>query len=676
MSYPLTFKFLANYEERNFKQTFLSDSINESQLKNFEKYFKRYIASTLYKDFMSYVFDNTALVFSIIFTVISDDQTFVEDYWKSILVNDLKIDPDASVNGENCVKTLLNIILNSTWNKATMYNVINKINEYKQNGVYVETEKLELFYMLFEKEIDPLHFPYAHLKDFLETLLTLNSHIRQTALYQFIPFVDEQVQKLDFDVPSDWINFISSLVNDKFRTNLFDDKQLEMYLFVKSAFLNISSFLSDLKEIDPCISTSLLLTLRDFTNYCITHQSQSILDLIESYDFKNVLQTYINECKWTPAKLHILDTSKLDVYQKEILENSTNDSHIHFALYPIWKLITQHFLNKRDPGVLYGALESIHKFSTIDYDLQNLIQEEDSYSKVYNIESVINKLKFWLKETYNESLKLKDAYQSKDWFFNFYTYINNLVLSVIYDVCKVLTSPLYAQLKEYDNFISEYIQGNLDAVVYMYFKNKIESQLFKVIEKCLQLRNDTDLNIKNLGDGNVSSITTKLIELVDTFINNLPSLYDLGSSENAKVKIKNTILKDISQDKLRFDIISEQLYYFKHFDTFYNQFLNAFRNKLKFTLNKFIQQIEHNFVISFYTHLVDFDSITYFIYFPSYTLSTYLMLLKRCIYPILFDSELIDRALSLTSFGVSLITPKIFIDSIKLKDLDHIRDIM
>ena len=673
MSYPLTFPFLANFDQSNFKTTFLTDKVDNDQLNKFEMNLKQYFNSLLYKEFTSYIFSTVEQSFNLIYTHVVNQEEFVEKYWRSILIHDLNIDPEAKVDDRRCVDILIFLLLDSSWNEKRLQEVISVINRCREQGISVNVEKLEIFYALKEKQIDPLHFPFANFKDFLETHLTYVSHALQTSIYHLLPLTDELIQSLKFDVPQKWLEFVSTLIDDKFSTNLYDDKMIETYLFIKYIYDFCKSFLNSLNDMDFCLSSSILQTLRDFVVFVIeNYKSQNLVGIIDSFSFESTLQHYVDSCCQMYPKFHIVDTHKLTDYFNTILDNSTQENHIHLALYPIWNLAIQHYSYKNDPGILYNFLDAVHYFSTIDFDIESLIAETDTYSKHYNLSEIVSKLKFWLRDILSQSKNMKETYQSKDWFFNVYVYLNNLVLNVAYDVIRVLIEPLLAELKTYDLAFVDQVKDALYATLHTYMKQKIESQLFKVIDRFLQLRKDVNIHSLDLSEGRISNVTTKLINVVNKLVDNLPSLYDLGSSNDVKILVKNNLIENLTNDKLRFDVLTERLRYFKQFDIFFNQFINAFRNKLKFTTNKFLQQIEHAFVVSFYRNTVDLDLYTYYIFLPIYSISYVYGYLARISYVLLFDPIFIERSSKLTNFGIDLRTPQSFFTSIKLKDIENL----
>ena len=641
MAKRLTYLWLSNVlvsNKNSFKDQFYFE-YDDQKTQQFETLLKQHFVSQVFTDLMTYLSDKLTLVNTpLIIQVARLSDSFSETFWKAFLEQDLKIESYMEVDGcdTDCKTCLLEILIHEPWEKKTLEKIATILKQCKDNGYVFEYEKSSLFPFLFDNNLKPVDFPFGAFSDYLAGWLTLGTYFINAACYSILVYLDDiiQYESIEREVHESWKELVKTLFITKFTDNIYDEDKLKRYLFVSYLFKHYNEFLKllldhyasdvDTWEFIHATKHALLETIRELAK-TVVQSTDDLESIIENFDVSHVFNTYYNtiasKVKWS---LKQFDTSKLRDYFQSIKENSSNEHHIHEALYPIWQVILE--LNQDKPdylGILYNSLKSIHNlsnFSVVNLDDYVVSNEDDtSITPVPNKDQWLNELKF-LWKTYISSQIKNDIlqWQAEDWFYEVYVRIFKIVAQVLEQTYFLLLAPLLGELRSRYNLISlELIQQTLESSTFIALNECLQKSFSQIVSISHTKRAVDHTLLENslekLSQGTPLDLT-KIFQSVVSSI--LESYTNFVSFDKAKIKdaIMQTLYNNTESTALKFDVLSGNLKYLQNFDSHFTNFINSFLNKMNFELTKARQQIEHSFIGLAVQRLLKLDSLGYVVY--------------------------------------------------------------
>ena len=660
MPAPITFKWLANFsvsDFSNFKDRFYTDYDNE-KIQAYKELQRQKSIVQMMNQLITIVDNKLLQLLSLYFYAVNSDNTFIQDYWKSILTSDLKIK-------ESCMNEIMQILFTDYWTQDT----VNKVAKKLKNCIQQSTDrtKLMLFPTLLDKHISPTDFPFENFKDYLSSWISFASYTVNAAYVPIIAYLHD-TYSYDYNVDNDWNSLVKQLIKQKLRDNLFNEDQLKKYLYVnyipivRQQSLNWYFEIVNNIKVLKAVTYAVYQALHDFSIELI--KTKDLHKFIESYNFEAKLQHYFDSIKnLIVYKLNKFDKNRINNYMSDVSNKSDHMDHIHPALYPIWQFLCESVdLTSEDSWcLLYNALDSIHycsHFDAVDVKDYTLSSEPD----VYTFEK-LGELAQYIKQMLLAYQPNVSEYQMSDWFYETYLSVASIITSSLNDAYNVLLAPLYDELVTHYNVVDiEDLKSNLNSRVFMRLKMYQDSNFNRLVSIMHNIRSQHDFSkaIDDFETTTCKTLTKQLKQILNEFLEHYRDFLPLNP---IKGEIKQIIIDEVSKyasdSQLLFDTLSQNLGYLVKYDTYYGNFENAFINKLRYDLEKFKQQMEHTLIGSIYMNIFKFDTISYTTFVDTYY-KDHIVMLKKLEY-ILFAVTYADRlryeSTDVTEFTVYLKAP-------------------
>jgi len=693
MKERLSFKFISNAyvsNPSNFRDRFFFTFDEEKYKTYLELYRQQIVAETMKTLMTNFNQKGPALLAPSVVYLREFEYQFTEMFWRNVLEQDLLLH-NIPISCGGCIDCIIDQLFTNVWNQQTLETVGSLINECVSKGSSLDRDKVGIFSIMYNMQYRPIDFAIANFHDYQASWISLSSYIANAVFYSLLVFLDSYItlDTLNLQVPDTWYNIIKKLIATKFESNIYDEDSLKKFLVVKKIVASIQTYIRYLFDVlnsdksweySYFAKIALHKTLIDLVNQMIN--ASDIKSVIESFDFNSVFTNHYNkiknEAEWQFKRF---DKTKVQDYFNQIVSNSTEDKHIHPALYPVFQAICegQDIHSKDDFSFTYNSLKAIQKLSNFDsVNIDDYILDDVSYN--YDVPNKDVWLSFIRDDLLNyidkQLLKDIEKYQAEDWFFEIYNNVYKIVVDTLATSFTVLTQPLIAELRNKYNLPAiEELEQTINSAVYVVLYQHAQSSIPKITQAFLKAREGIDISheLDNLANGDSIYLTKVLQNTFSDAISRYKSYIDFNDPKyEVKQAIINVLYNFAGNTQLLFDTLAGNLDFLQGFDNYYGQFENAFFNKLKFELKKFYHQLEHAYIGHFYLKLVELDSVSYVI-FPIIDLYKEYKLMEHILIGTINLDILRYHAINTTEFPIHLKTNYIMHNKIN-EDMLHKED--
>ena len=693
MKERLSFRFISNVyvsNPTNFKDRFFF-TFNEEKHKTYLELYRQQIVSETMKTLMTNFNQKVpALLAPSIVYLREFEYQFTEMFWRNVLEKDLLLH-NVTISCGGCIDCIIDQLFTNVWNQQTLEAIGSLVNECVSNGSPLDRDKVGLFAIMYNMGYRPIDFAITNFHDYQASWISLSSYVANAVFYSLLVFLDSYItlDKLNLQVPDAWYDIIKKMIASKFESNIYDEDSLKKFLIAKKIVASIQPYIrylfdvlnpDDSWEYSYFAKIALHKTLIDLVNQVVN--SSDIKSTIESFDFNTSFTNHYakikDEVEW---QLKRFDKTKIQDYFNQVINESTEDKHIHPALYPVFQVICegQDIHSKDDFGYSYNSLKAIQELSNFDnvniddYVLDSITHSYDMPNKDAWLSFIRNDL---LNYVNNQLSKDIEKHQAEDWFFEIYNNVYKIVVDTLATSFTILTQPLISELRnKYNLSAIEELEQTINSAVYVVLYQHAQSSIPKITQAFLKAREGVDISheLDNLANGDSLHLTKILQETFSKAIDGYRRYIDLNEPKyEIKQSIANVLYNFAGNTQLLFDTLAGNLDFLQRFDHYYGQFENAFFNKLKYDLKKFYHQLEHAYIGHFYLKLVELDSISY-VMFPVIDLYKEYKLMEYILIGTINLDTLRYHAINTTEFPIHLKTNYIMHNKLN-EDMLHKED--